>query len=56
MRPLPLPDSGRAVAAEQPERWDGADLRALSGTYGEYLLAGLEGVPRALARRRVIVL
>jgi isopenicillin N synthase-like dioxygenase len=35
VQPLTLPDS---PPAEHPERWDGADLRALSGTYGEYLI------------------
>jgi len=33
--PLALTDS---PPAEHPDRWDGADLRALSGTYGEYLV------------------
>ena len=35
VRPLALPDS---PPAEHPDRWDGADLRALSGTYGAYLV------------------
>jgi isopenicillin N synthase-like dioxygenase len=34
VHPLALPDS---PPTEHPERWDGADLRDLSGTYGEYL-------------------
>ena len=34
--PLALPDSPPAV---RHERWDGADLRALTGTYGDYLTA-----------------
>ncbi|MGZ8733898.1 MAG: isopenicillin N synthase family dioxygenase [Acidimicrobiia bacterium] len=35
VRPLALPDS---PPADHPDRWDGADLRALTGTYGEYLV------------------
>jgi isopenicillin N synthase-like dioxygenase len=33
----PLPGRARVDAAGQ-QRWDGADLRAFTGTYGEYLL------------------
>ena len=37
MRPLP---PGLLPEAERPawERWDGADLQAFEGTYGDYLL------------------
>jgi hypothetical protein len=33
----PLPGRARVDADGHP-RWDGADLRAFTGTYGEYLL------------------
>jgi len=33
----PLPGRAR-VDADGQQRWDGADLRAFTGTYGEYLL------------------
>jgi isopenicillin N synthase-like dioxygenase len=39
--PLDLPD---APPAEHPGRWDGADLRALTGTYGEYLVGKVSRV------------
>jgi isopenicillin N synthase-like dioxygenase len=35
VHPLALPDS---PPADHPERWDGADLRELSGSYGSYLV------------------
>jgi isopenicillin N synthase-like dioxygenase len=41
VQPLELPDS---PPAEHPDRWDGADLRALSGTYGEYLVGKVSRV------------
>ena len=45
VRPLDLPDS---PPAEHPERWDGADLRSLSGTYGDYLVGKVSRVFPAL--------
>ena len=38
VRPLPISDAERAKSTGQPDRWDGADLQAFQGTYGEYLL------------------
>jgi len=46
--PLPL---GPAVAAPAPPRWDGADVLAGGGTYGEYLLAKVAKVFPALGDR-----
>jgi isopenicillin N synthase-like dioxygenase len=34
----PLPASAR-IATDKSERWDGQDLRAFTGTYGDYLVA-----------------
>jgi isopenicillin N synthase-like dioxygenase len=45
----PLPD--RAAAAEDgSRRWDGQDLRAFSGTYGDYLLGKVSKVFPQLSR------
>jgi isopenicillin N synthase-like dioxygenase len=38
----PLP--GRATAADGARRWDGQDLRAFTGTYGDYLLGKVSKV------------
>ena len=35
----PLPLDGTAPAADAARRWDGADLQAWSGRYGDYLTA-----------------
>jgi isopenicillin N synthase-like dioxygenase len=44
----PLP--GRAAAGEGGRRWDGQDLRAFTGTYGDYLLGKVSKVFPQLRR------
>jgi len=39
----PLPASAR-IATDSTERWDGQDLRAFTGTYGDYLVAKVSKV------------
>ena len=39
------PDPSAVGRRRGGRRWDGTDLAAVSGTYGDYLLEGLEGVP-----------
>ncbi len=34
----PLPEVARRAGTDGPPRWDGQDLRAFDGTYGEYLV------------------
>jgi isopenicillin N synthase-like dioxygenase len=41
-RVAPIEGTPRSVGA--PERWDGADVHAFAGTYGEYLLAKVSRV------------
>jgi isopenicillin N synthase-like dioxygenase len=36
---LPVPMQGEIVASDAGDRWDGEDVHAWSGTYGDYLLA-----------------
>jgi hypothetical protein len=38
----PLPD--RAAAGDDGRRWDGQDLRAFTGSYGDYLLGKVSKV------------
>jgi isopenicillin N synthase-like dioxygenase len=45
----PLPD--RVACNDSAERWDRANLRAFSGTYGDYLLSKVSKVFPELARR-----
>ncbi len=45
---VPVPDVATAPAEPAPQRWDGADVLELSGTYGEYLLAKVAKVFPAL--------
>jgi isopenicillin N synthase-like dioxygenase len=45
VRPLPL---GDPRPADRVERWDGADLETVTGTYGDYLLAKVARVFPAL--------
>jgi polar amino acid transport system ATP-binding protein len=35
-----------AAAQDRAARWDGANIHAFDGTYGDYLLGSLEGVPQ----------
>ena len=46
VRPIELP--GPAPARDdRDERWDRASVHAFEGTYGDYLLAKVEGLPGA---------
>ena len=45
----PLPDRA-ATAGDGSRRWDGQDLRAFTGTYGEYLLGKVSRVFPQLSR------
>jgi isopenicillin N synthase-like dioxygenase len=47
----PLPASARLGAGTVAPRWDGADLQAFEGTYGDYLLGKVSKVFPALAGR-----
>jgi isopenicillin N synthase-like dioxygenase len=40
----PLPEVARRAGAGGPPRWDGRDLRAFSGTYGDYLVSKIATV------------
>jgi isopenicillin N synthase-like dioxygenase len=46
---VPVPDVAAGMAGPAPERWDGANVLELSGTYGEYLLAKVTKVFPALS-------
>lgn len=46
-----LPPHARIGGGEPGERWDGADLRRISGTYGDYLLGKVGKVFPALKAR-----
>jgi isopenicillin N synthase-like dioxygenase len=46
---VPVPDVAAGMAGPPPERWDGANVLELSGTYGEYLLAKVTKVFPALS-------
>jgi len=46
MQPLPLP--APAARSASPRRWDGADVHAFDGTYGDYLLGKVSKVFPAL--------
>jgi isopenicillin N synthase-like dioxygenase len=48
VHPLALPD---APPADHPDRWDGADLRELTGTYGDYLVGKVSRVFPGLGTR-----
>ncbi|MEU4537660.1 hypothetical protein AB0G15_22630 [Streptosporangium sp. NPDC023825] len=52
MPPLP----SREAAGGGRARWDGQDLRAFTGTYGEYLLAKVSKVSKVFQRLREDVL
>jgi isopenicillin N synthase-like dioxygenase len=45
---LPVPLADDAVSGERGERWDGADVHAWSGTYGEYVFTKVGRVFPAL--------
>jgi isopenicillin N synthase-like dioxygenase len=45
---LPVPLAGGEVSEDRGERWDGADVHAWSGTYGEYVVAKVGRVFPAL--------
>jgi isopenicillin N synthase-like dioxygenase len=45
---LPVPATETAVSKERGERWDGADVHAWSGTYGEYVVSKVGRVFPAL--------
>jgi isopenicillin N synthase-like dioxygenase len=49
VRPIELPDSGR-VAADRRERWDGASVHDVTGTYGDYVLSKVSKVFPQLVR------
>lgn len=52
---VPLPgragDAAAAIATDRARRWDGASVYALSGTYGDYLLAKVGKVFPELSRQ-----
>jgi isopenicillin N synthase-like dioxygenase len=43
VRPIELPDAG-IVASDRQERWDGATVHEVSGTYGDYVLSKVSKV------------
>jgi len=49
VHPIELPDATR-VAADRQERWDGASVHEISGTYGDYLLRKVSKVFPQLRR------
>ncbi len=53
MQPLPQPSSAAEQTLDQPAetRWDGADLQAFEGTYGDYLLGKVAKVFPGLSGR-----
>lgn len=48
---VPLPDHAQYVHDDSGERWDKANVHALSGTYGDYLLGKVSKVFPDLAQR-----
>lgn len=50
VRPIELPDAA-LVASDRQERWDGATVHELSGTYGDYVLNKVSKVFPQLRRR-----
>ena len=53
MQPLPRPSAAAELALDQLDeaRWDGADLQAFEGTYGDYLLGKVAKVFPTLSGR-----
>ncbi|MCZ6860216.1 MAG: isopenicillin N synthase family oxygenase, partial [Alphaproteobacteria bacterium] len=53
MRPLPQVAAFETGSEDEPgvARWDGADLQAFEGTYGDYLLGKVSKVFPELGRR-----
>jgi isopenicillin N synthase-like dioxygenase len=49
VRPIELPDAAR-IAADRQERWDGASVHEVSGTYGDYVLSKVSKVFPQLRR------
>jgi isopenicillin N synthase-like dioxygenase len=50
IRPIELPDETR-VALDKEERWDGASVHEVSGTYGDYILSKVSKVFPELRKR-----
>jgi isopenicillin N synthase-like dioxygenase len=46
---VPVPEVAAATTDSAPQRWDGANVFELSGTYGEYLLGKVAKVFPALS-------
>lgn len=49
--PLPIPAGIAGAHDDAPDRWDGGDLTAVGGTYGDYLVAKVSAVFPVLAGR-----
>jgi isopenicillin N synthase-like dioxygenase len=49
VRPIDMPAAGR-IAVDRHERWDGASVHEVSGTYGEYVLSKVSKVFPQLRR------